>query len=254
LKITSSDPHPSAQLSSSGELFNLLMEIGQIHPHGIQQLLVWAALIGGIYLFSTIFVSGGIYRSLMESETMKLKDLFSHSLEHFPAMLRVFVLTLIIWAFSAALIAVPIYLFWNFAIGTENQSLVRPVSFIWMGFSILVVILSVAIYDICRIRRLKTGKNTLYCLASSTAFVFGNKTRLLAIFSAFILAFLVSHLAFFLILKRLDDVLPWFVTLALYQIFIFAKYYIKVTVMNAEILVHNHDAVTAVSSQKSEPQ
>ena len=251
LDITSAGSPLASTAASPPELVSLLMEVGQIHTISIQQLLAWAVMICGLYILASVFVSAGIYASLVGKGKIKLKDLFTRSVEHFPRMLKVFLLSLIVWAVAAVLTGGPLYFLWKIIRGSGNESLIETVLYLWIVFSIPVGILSVAIYDFGRIICLKTNKNVLYCLGKSVRIVFGNKMCVLLLFSIFIFIFLASHLVFTFILFQVDEIIPWFVLLGIHQIFILTKYYLKVMVMNSEIRILESISAQSPSNEKS---
>lgn len=239
-------PHP--------DLVYLLLELGQIHAIGMRQLLGWVVLVIGLYILISVLVSGGIYASLIDGGKIKFKDLFARSIEYFPKMLKVFLLILIVWAVAAALILVPLYFIWKITGGIGNTSLIEAVLYLWVMIAFPVGILSIATYDFCRIISLKTERNVLYCLGKSVRIVFGNKVRVLLIFSIFIFMFLASHLVFTFILSQVDAILPWLVLLGIHQFFIFTKYYFKVMVMNSEVLILESLPAMPPPSEKSNPK
>ncbi|MCK4836058.1 MAG: hypothetical protein KAT17_05450 [Candidatus Aminicenantes bacterium] len=211
------------------------IDIFQHNNTNLTLILSLVFLVTFIFILMSIFISGGAYSILLNNEQKTFKNLFSLSTEHFFKIFKIFLINLINFAFLSILSGFFLYLIWNIHNHSGNETLFKIFIYIWICFTILIMIITIATYDFSRIIKLKTGRNIYYSFINGLRFVFSNKLVVLLIFLLYLIAIGFFHLVLSAILNQLGNALPFLFAVFIYQIFIILKYYLKTLIIHTEI-------------------
>ena len=188
-----------------------------------------------MFIIVSIFVSGGAYAILLRQEAKTFKNFLVLSIEHFFKFLKVFLLNLLNFAFSAVISALLFIIIWNVRTHTETEILFKTGLFLWFILTGLIMIYATAAYDFSRIIALKTGRNVFYSFIKALKFLFSNKSSIFILFLLYAFAIALFHLILSVILTYFNNLIPSILLILTYQIFIVLKYYLKTLIIHTEV-------------------
>ncbi len=218
-------------------VYTLISEIVIHAGSGFWLLLELGLFLVILFVPVSLFVSAGVFGVLVAGERGSLQDLVVAGIKNFWKFVALFLLTLLVWL-PAALISLLVglglekiqELFPRLPLGT-------PLLLFWMALTMLLIFFAAALSDLAKIACLHGGNNAFVSLRDSLRFVLVNRATLLLIFLLYTVPLVFLYLAYWLLLVSGDRVLalPLPLLLALFQVGIFIRYYLKVALVRAEI-------------------
>jgi len=212
----------------------MILEWIRTHPEGMGQVATLAATVALFYMLSTLFLSGGVYAVLLAGGKKTLRDVFLQAVIQFPRMASI---TLGILVLGGAVIglegALLITILKVFA-SSGNGSLAIVLLTIWVLSCVFVLFWIIAVYDIGRVLRIQTEKNTFVALWRALGFVVKNKVPFFALFTLFLLIMALMHFLLSLLPSPSISLLTGIAVVLVHQVFILLKYFVKIAVMRVE--------------------
>ncbi len=187
-----------------------------------------------LYIISSIFVSSGIFSVLMEEEKATFFTLFSASIENFWKFLKVFLINILNFTFALLPLLFIVLVFWKTLERSLNETLFGVFVLVFLTVAVLLLILSVSIYDYSRIIRLKEGRNFLYSFHEGMRFVFRNKRSIISLFFFYLISTVFTYFVFKIFVSVVEGFIGIILMFFLYQIFILFRYLLKIVIINGE--------------------
>jgi hypothetical protein len=223
------------QIHTPTGLSNFFIDILYNFQGNLFILVVLSILMAVIYLFTSIFIAGGIYSILITEEKINFRNLLNESLNHFFSMFKIALINLINLTISIIFPAAVCFLLLKAPFSAHDESALRLFIYSSAFISLILLIFSISIYDFSRIIRLKTGKNTIISFKNAIKSVFSNKINLLLIY----LIYAITLFFLFLISIILENLFYPYLLFFLHQMFMLIRYFFKIVVMRAEIKILN---------------
>ena len=208
---------------------------GGIHRGALPLLFSLALFAALLFLLVSIFVSGGIYSVLVGEERTTFSNLIASSLENFFNMLKTALVNFLNWVAALLIPGILLVVFLNLQSPVGNETAWQVFTWVWLGITALVFTFSTAIYDLSRIFRLREERNVFYAFKQAILFTFSHKLCLLALFLVYGLSLMILFLIYMVFRYFLEDLLFVLFLFIVYQGFILARYFLKITVMRAEV-------------------
>lgn len=218
-------------------LFTFFSDLLTRADSGPALLLALAAFFLLLFVPVTVFLSAGAYAVLIRNEKTSFVNLFSASLENFGRFLLQSLINLLAWAAAAALSLLALVAILRVNDRLHSESGLEAMLWVWVALTLLVVGLASAIADFAKIFRLHSQRNCLVSFAQALRFVAARAGTILLLLLLYFLIVLAVNAAFWLAFgswSRLAD-LPFGLLLLGLQSVVFIKYYLKVTLVRAQI-------------------
>lgn len=215
-------------------LFTVLMDIFNNFPGSFSLLLSICFYFVLLYAVSSVFISAGIFSVMMEEEKAEFFTLLSASIENFFKFLKVFLVNLINFGIALLPMAFLVFVFWKTLERSFNETMFGVFLVVSVILAVIIMILSVAIYDYSRIIRLRDGRNFFFSFRGGIRFVFSHKKQIVGIFLFYMFSSAILYMVFKLLMSVLEGFLGFIGVFLLYQIFLLIRYLLKVVVIHGE--------------------
>lgn len=236
---TSGNSVIAADISQTG-LFTFLSDIALNHDGSLSLAFYTAALAALFYFLISIFLAGGIYSTIVGRERTTFGNLLASSIENFSGMFKLFLLNLIIVLAAVIISGIPMVIFIANKSLSQSENIIKVFSYAWTILTAVVLIYMIAIYDFSRVFKLKEERGVINAFKKGIRFTFANKLNVLVLFLLYGLTLIILYLMFTVfsgLAGNMDYITVLFIV---YQIFMIARYYIKVAVMQAEVTLTEH--------------
>jgi len=219
----------------SQDCLEILIDIFHTNSPSLTILSTFVFIVFLVFGFISIFISAGIYSVFANEEKATFKNLFSFSVANFFKFLKIFLINLINFSLAVFASGFLLYLILKMRDQIGNAILVQLIFYLWIIITALIMIFATAVYDFSRIIKIKHERNILFCFRKGLAFVWSRKVSMLVIFTTIIALTGALHLLFSIMLNQIENRLPVYIMVFVYQIFIILKYYLKAILMNTEV-------------------
>jgi len=222
------------QLGSDFSLFTFFGDIFVNHHSGLSLVLFLSTAAATAYFLFSIFTAGGIWSILLQKEQPPTyAGLAAASFTNFGAMLKIFISSVILWAFIFIIPALLFYIFLYFQ--NYNETLIQVMFYSWILIAVLHLAFASMVYDFSRVIRLRGEKRIFTILKQAIRFALSNKRDIFGLFAMYIFSLLAFYLLYAAFVLVLEPILLTVVIMVVYQVFMILRYYLKVTMMLAEI-------------------
>jgi hypothetical protein len=225
----------AADVAGEIGIFTFIADISRNYNGSLSLLFLLALFAALLFFLVSIFVSAGIYSVLVGDERTTFSNLIASSVENFFSMLKIFLVNILNWAAALFIPGILLFLFLKIESLHLNETALRIFTYVWIAITLLLFILSTAIYDFSRIFKLKEDRNVFYSFKKAIIFTFSNKLNLAVVFLIYAVSLLVLFFIYVIFNHFLEDLLYVFFLFMIYQGFILVRYFLKVVVMRAEI-------------------
>ncbi|MCP4153612.1 MAG: hypothetical protein GY757_38140 [bacterium] len=215
--------------------FTFLADIFQHYQGSLPLVLSMAFVFTVVFLVVSVFVSGGIYAVLVDEESTSFTNLIANSTMNFPSMLKVALINLLNLVAALIVPLIVLLLFFGISYFYFSETMILVFAHIWAAVLVLFLTFSAAIYDFSRIYMLKEDRNLIYSFRGGITFTLSNKLSIFLVFVLYALSLALLYLVYFVVIGFIDKLLFAFLLFWVYQGFIFARYYLKVVIIRAEI-------------------
>ncbi|MCP5052257.1 MAG: hypothetical protein GY940_34130 [bacterium] len=222
----------AANIQDEMGLFTFFNDIARNHDGNFHILYSLAILAAVLYFGISIFLAGGIYATLVGNERTTFSNLLASSIENFSGMLKVFLLNLVNWGAALLICGLP-FILWGGL--TDSETFLQFFFYVWAAIALLILIISVAIYDYARIFKIKDDKNVFNAFKKGILFTFSNKLNLALIFLLYAVFLAVLYLSYVLFDNLAESILFPSLLFIAYQCFVLLRYFLKIVVMRAEV-------------------
>jgi hypothetical protein len=218
-------------------LFTFVNDILANYPGSLPFLVLIGAISVVLYFLFSIFASGGIIAALLENEKTTFPALVSSSGEHFTGMLKVFFFNAVILCLSLLVPGVLALATMSLNYSSDGGKIIDILFYTSAALAIFIIVLSTVIYDYTRIYKIKEERNLYETIKNAFSFIFSNKWNIMVLLVLYLLSMLILYLGFSIIRNRIENLLNVALLFVIYQVFIMARYYLKVVIIRAEVFL-----------------
>jgi hypothetical protein len=196
-----------------------------------------ALLAALLYFLISIFLAGGIYSALVGDERTTFANLLASSVENFFSMLKIFVVNLLNWVVALFVPGILFFLFIDSPSLLKNETVLPIFTYSWLALTLLILTFSTAVYDFSRIIKLKEDRGVFNAFKKGIKFTFTNKLNVLVIFLLYALSLAILYLVYSVFINLAGDILYVPALFIVLQVFVMVRYFLKVVVMRAEVVL-----------------
>lgn len=218
-------------------VFTLLSDIAINHDGSLSLAFSIALLAAFLYFLISIFLAGGIYSTMVGRERTTFGNLLASSIENVAGMFKLFLMNLLNVLVAVLVLGIPLAVFIANKSLSRSEGAIQVFSYAWTALAVLILIYVIAIYDFSRVFKLKEERGVFQAFKKGFGFTFSNKLNVLILFLLYGLSIFILYLIFTVFSGLTGNVAYITILFVLYQIFVLARYYFKIAVMQAEVSI-----------------
>lgn len=221
-------------------VFTLLGDISLNHDGSLSLVSYIAMLAAFLYFLLSIFLAGGIYSTMVGRERTTFGNLLASSIENFPGMFKLFLLNVLNILVAVLILGIPLAVFIANESLSQSEGAIQVFTYGWTALAALIMTFVIAIYDFSRVFKLKEERGIFNAFKKGFGFTFSNKLNVLVLFLLYGISTFIIYLIFTVFSGLTRDMAYITVLFVFCQIFVLARYYIKIAVMQAEVSITEH--------------
>ena len=241
LKLVNPRGDVSYLLEKQG-LLEVLLELFTVELTLTRMLLMQLLVLGFLYLFISVFIAAGVFPSLVNRERSGLINLVVQSLGNLMLFLRLYLVYLPAWIFSALLAFAGFFVWFEILADPARPAWTKFSLVLFAAFTLFVFILNRLLFDLARLIHAQEGKSCLGSIFRAARLLAGNTRSLLVMTLLYSLTLLAAALPLFIIGQSLEQIisLPLFAAFICGQVFILMRLFLRTSLLRSLTFFTQH--------------
>jgi hypothetical protein len=225
----------AADVTGQIGIYSFFSDISRNYSGGLSLLVYILPIFVILYYGFSIYAAGGIFSVLIEDEKTTFTNLVTSSSGNFPDMFKVFLFYIPVLVVILSIPILAAILFLKYGLTAVSEEWHVFLVYFWIGLTVLLFIFSTIIYDFARIYKLKEDRSLFQTYKKAAGFLFSNKMNILVVFLIYGLSLLILYLGYKILMNFFGHLLHVVLLFIFYQVWIAARYYLKIVLIRAEL-------------------